>query len=292
MPRISVLMPAFNAEATVQTAATSTLRALPQDSELVVLDDGSADNTASVLEQIRDPRLRVVRGENRGPALALQSLLQSTDSLFVARMDADDRCLPTRFKAQLGAIGDAEVIFTTVRSWDGNTRPHPPRPLPVSALEFPFHLLLTNPVAHPTMLATRSVLSAAGGYRDVPSEDLDLWLRLCANGVRLKRLARPGVDYRTHAAQITAARDWRQRSWRDERTNQAYAALAEHILGQRAMRITTLSVADLSSAEKARNMTSFAEAFRTAIAVLPPLARMRAERQLRAREKWFWGELR
>lgn len=287
MPELSVLMPAYNAESTIALATRTTLAALPGDAELVVLDDGSTDGTASVVDGLGDPRLRLLSRTNGGVSSALNELLRRTDSRLVARMDADDLCLPRRFTRQIAACRTAEVTFSTIRHWNGTGRPRPARPRGIGVHEFPYHLLLTNPVAHSTMLAERGAIEQVGGYRDVPGEDYDLWLRLAASGTRMRRLALPGLAYRLHADQVTAATGWRRRSWENQQMAEAFSTLAEHLLGQPATRITSLSIAQASRQEKLRRFDEFAEAYRRATATLPTTTRRRLRRRLAERERWL-----
>lgn len=113
MPRLSVIMPARNAAVHIRTALTSTLRALPPDAELVVLDDASDDDTEQILHEVPDSRLRVIRSEsNLGVAESLNRLLDATDSQYVARMDADDVCFPWRFRVQRRQIANLDFSFT------------------------------------------------------------------------------------------------------------------------------------------------------------------------------------
>lgn len=207
MPLMSVLMPAHDADGTVVSAVSSTLRALPRDAELVVLDDASATPVEQVLGGVQDVRLRVQRSpQNLGVAGALTRLLDSTDSAFVARMDADDICLPWRFGSQLRvlAAGGVDLSFTTVvHFWDGWRRVRPGLLLPISVEAMPLHLAIHSMLCHPTLTAHRSALTEVGGYRDVPAEDYDLWLRASAAGKRLARLATPGLLYRHHGRQVS-----------------------------------------------------------------------------------------
>jgi glycosyltransferase involved in cell wall biosynthesis len=241
MPRLSVLVPARNSAATIDAALRSTLRAMPRDSELVVLDDASEDRTAEVIGRIADRRLRLLRNDVRGGvAPGLNRMLAATDSELVARMDADDVVLPWRFRTQLGALDRADVIFTTVFDWRGR-RVTPPAPVALRPEAFGLHLLVTNPVSHPTMLARRSALTAVDGYRDLPAEDYDLWLRLELAGSRQLRLAVPTLAYRIHAHQVTASTDWRHASWRDAEIAEAYRLLSERLLGRPFLRLPVLA---------------------------------------------------
>lgn len=292
MPRLVVLVPAYNAESTLGAALSSTLRALPRDSTIMVLDDGSIDATAGVARSLDDPRIRVHSRPNGGVASGLNELLRRTDSELIARMDADDLVLPGRFTRQLRAMtGGVDAVFTTVVQWGIGVR-GVPRPSGIDSTEFGLHLLLTNPVAHSTLLARRAAIEAAGGYRELPTEDYDLWLRMTAGGARLRRLPLPGLAYRVHPGQITASAQWRQSSWLDPRIAAAYTALAEQLLGVSAQRITSLSVDDsLDPEEKWERFAQFRERFEQAIEGRPAPARRALGRRLREREQWLEARL-
>lgn len=234
MTTVSCLMPVRNAAATVQTAVRSTLRALPDDAELLVRDDGSTDDTLGVLERIRDRRLRVVVGEPVGVAAGVTALLDEASAPVVARMDADDVCLPGRFRRQLALLADADLLFGPAVDWWAGTpvvRPQPFRP--VSAAAAPFALLLENPFMHPTLTAHRDVLQRLGGYRQVASEDYDLWLRAAAAGHRLVRDAHPVLVYRRHPGQVTAQPAWRAARTDTELVHEAFDALGTATVGFR-----------------------------------------------------------
>lgn len=289
MPRLSVLLPAKNAASTIEHAVRSTLEDLPPDAELVVGDDRSDDATREVVARVEDPRLRVVDCPGRGVAAALGTLLDASDSALVARMDADDVVLRGRFRRQLRALDDADAVFTTVAPWRGSGMARPTWPVGIGPDAFGFHLLLTNPVAHSTMAAGREAIVAAGGYRDVPSEDYDLWLRLQARGAVMRRLATPGILYRVHAGQVTAAEGWRLSSWQDPRTQDAFAALSRQLLGAPQMRISALAIAPLTRGEKIARMAEFDRSFRAAVRRVSLPARAALLRRLAARAEWLWA---
>lgn len=292
MPRLVVLMPAYNAESTLGTALSSTLRDLPRDAAVMVLDDGSTDATAHAARSLDDPRIHVHSRPNGGVATALNELLQRTDSQYIARMDADDLVLPGRFARQLRAMtSSVDAVFTTVVQWGAGLR-GAPRPSGIDPVDFGLHLLLTNPVAHSTLLARREAIEAVGGYRELPTEDYDLWLRMATNGARLRRLPLPGLAYRVHPGQITASAQWRRSSWLDPRIASAYAALSEQLLGTPARRITSLSVDDsLGPEEKRAHFAQFRERFEQAVKDRPAPARRSLARKLRERERWLEARL-
>lgn len=234
MPDLTVIMPARNASATVRRAVRSTLAAMPRDAELVVLDDGSTDDTLSVLQRVDDRRLRILHNEaGGGVAAGLQQLLDATDSRVVGRMDADDVTLPGRFRAQARALRHgADVVFSAVvRFGDrlGDLRPTTPLRLGPRALAH--GLLLTNPVSHPTLYARRASLDAVGGYHRCAAEDYELWLRLAAAGARLVRQRQPVLGYYTHPGQTSGGAGWTEAALAEPAMQQSYDALARQLLG-------------------------------------------------------------
>jgi glycosyltransferase involved in cell wall biosynthesis len=289
MPELSVIMPVRNGATTVQAAVTSTLRAMPTDSEIVVFDDGSTDATSAALDTIDDPRLRRLRSATSGGiTAALNAAIAATDSRFVARMDADDISLPGRFLYQLAAMRRGlDVSFTTVLPWQpGRARIPAAVPAPISRAAFPFHLLLTNPVSHPTMVARRRVLAAVGGYRAVPAEDLDLWIRLANDGRSMARLALPTLLYRIHPGQVTASSDWRLASWSDESVSRVYQLLSASMLGRPFLRMTTMaSSLDLTDDAFEHTLRDFARSFDAAVQPLSVAERYQLSRKLRERQE-------
>jgi glycosyltransferase involved in cell wall biosynthesis len=284
MPRLSVLLPVRNGATTIESAVRSTLRALPRDADLHVLDDASDDGTPAVLGRIGDARLVVHRSDTGlGVARGLGRLLEVSDSELVGRMDADDLCLPTRFRRSLRALRRADFVFTTVIEWTPGGRVSPPAPVGVGTGAFPYQLLLTNPVAHSTMVARRAAIDAVGGYREVPAEDYDLWLRAAGAGSRLRRLGIPGLAYRLHPGQVTSAAGWRLASWRNPLVAEAFGDLSEKLVGRRFPRLNALAVDAPSDEEFAATVTAFATAFRTAVAPRPTGERRRLTRLLDAR---------
>lgn len=238
MPRLTVIMPAHNAERTIAGAMRSTLVDLPRDAALHVLDDASSDGTLAVVERLaaRDKRIVVdSAGTNRGVAGTLNALLERVDGPFVARMDADDLVIPGRFRSALAALDAdrADVVFGGVVHLGPGRRLRPAAQLPISHAAFPTFLLLQNLVTHSTMVARTSVIRAVHGYRRVPSEDYDLWLRLVVSGSRLRRLGWPGVAYRHHAAQLTATDAWQSAAADNPLSAAAHADLSEQVLGVR-----------------------------------------------------------
>jgi hypothetical protein len=133
-------------------------------------------------------------------------------------MDSDDFCLPWRFDIQKRYLSRADVIFSTAlieytRNLWGFIIPQ----YPVRLSSENVNLLLTslNPLVHPTMLAKREVLVGLGGYRDVPGEDLDLWLRMAVGNFDIIRLALPVITYRVGPGQLSG-QSWYKEGWQSD----------------------------------------------------------------------------
>ena len=284
MPELSVILPARNAEGTVEQAVRSTLRAMPRDAELVVLNDRSSDRTGEVLGAIDDRRLRVIEGPGEGVGAALTMLLEKTDSRWVARMDADDITLPWRFADARRALrAGADLVFAPTIELRGRI-PVPSVPLSIRPDAFGLHLLLTNPVSHPTLVARRAALDEVGGYRNVPSEDYDLWLRCAAAGQTLRRVWRWGLIYRIHPGQVTASDQWRKASWHDPRQAAAFAEASERVVGRRLTRLVQLG--SMQTQERDVALAQFRAAVEPAVAAVPGIQGAFLRRRLAARLAW------
>lgn len=100
-PKVSVVMSVFNAGDFLQEAVDSVLAQTFNDFEFIVIDDGSTDQSLPTLKRINDPRLKIIEQENRGLIASLNRGIELSTGQYIARMDADDRCLPDRFRLQM-----------------------------------------------------------------------------------------------------------------------------------------------------------------------------------------------
>ncbi len=236
VPRLSVLMPARNAERTIGEALISTLRAMPKDAELIVLNDASSDSTLEIASSTGDSRVVVDSvSENLGVALAAERLLARASGEFIARMDSDDVCLPGRFRAELAEIRrGTDIVFSTYQRIGRGTIRRPVPPIRFGRDAARLALLLDCPYPHSTSLGRADALRAAGGYRaGAIAEDFDLWLRAAANGATMVRLARPTVLIRKSETQVTAAVGWRESLAYDPVLERSYQELTHLVWGTR-----------------------------------------------------------
>ena len=206
---MSILLPSHNASKTIGLALLSTIFFKPKGSEVLVLLDG--DNTASWLLSLfsRKKDVRVFRTKTAlGISGALNFLLQESRFDLLARMDADDVCLPGRFKKAMREIqlNGVDFVFSHMIFFGSSVKPFgllPQFPVRLNPEEAKWMLWLDNPFCHPTMVAKKSSVADLGGYQKTIYEDLDLWLRAQAADYKFKRLSRYGILYRRHAGQHT-----------------------------------------------------------------------------------------
>ena len=184
MTKISVILPVYNAETFILEAVNSILNQNFKDFELILIDDASFDNTASILSGISDSRIRLFHhDQNQGLVASLNEGLHIACGDFIARMDHDDVALPERFARQVAFLEQnpmVDVVGTGYRliDQDGNFG-HSYRP-PATSEEINWAMCFLCPLAHPTIMARREILLAHGGYDKAATfaEDYDLWERL------------------------------------------------------------------------------------------------------------------
>ena len=220
-----MVMPAKNAQNTIASALLSTLRNLPKDSQIVVWDDGSTDQTLQEIDRVADSRVEVKRSETSvGGGAARAALLKQTDSEFVANMDADDYCLPWRFGMQQKHIRNLDISFAaTVKFTDGKAALRPTNPLTYGPLDVSMSLAFHNAMSHPSMYARREALEKAGGYRNLTvAQDYDLWLRAATVGLKMGRLGMPCVGYRQNENQVSRQGNYEERIRSQEQLVDAY----------------------------------------------------------------------
>jgi glycosyltransferase involved in cell wall biosynthesis len=218
MTTVSVIMPVYNTERFVAQTTESVLAQTFCDFELLAIDDGSTDGSRAILKSFakRDPRVRVISRPNKGLVGTLNEGLELARGEFVARIDADDLCDPSRFELQLNALNDdpnlvAVGCCAAAIDEDGNRLGDYSTPLTHEDIEAS-HLKGDSAIHHPSVMFRTRVVRDLGGYRDlVPCEDFDLWLRLGEVG-RLANLPERLITKRLFPGSIVATTlDKRQR---------------------------------------------------------------------------------
>ena len=224
-------MPVYNARRYLAEAVRSVLGQTLTDFELILVDDGSTDGSARVIDAFAraDDRVRLVRRPNAGVTRSLNEGIALSRGRYVARMDADDRCLPFRLARQVEYL-DAHPECVAVGSRVVLMDPHG-SPLGRSGHatdhESIDRKLLTHSgwaMVHPTVMMRRQAVVDLGGYdeRWVACEDHDLFLRLAERG-RLANLAQPLLWYRRHYQSVNFVKHASQTKLKRELLQAAHA---------------------------------------------------------------------
>jgi glycosyltransferase involved in cell wall biosynthesis len=184
-PEISVIIPAYNASRTVGTAVDSVLAQSFVDFELLVIDDGSQDGTAEVVQARDDPRVNCIRTENGGVSVARNRGLDLATGSYVAFLDADDVWEPTKLEQQHRAMSERPEVglcFASTHHVDDDLQPTGLHPAPQRSDYTEALLLEGNIIAGSasSAMARTSLIDQAGRFDPRLSlcADWDMWLRV------------------------------------------------------------------------------------------------------------------
>jgi glycosyltransferase involved in cell wall biosynthesis len=248
-PLVSVIVPVFNGRDHVVVAIESALAQSMDRLEVVVVDDGSSDGSGELAESIagRDPRVRVIRQENRGLSGARNTGLRESRGTYVGFLDADDLWLPEKLERQVPLLAPGRVVFS-----DGflmrNDAVSDERIFGsgrvAAAIDFDA-LLEQNPIPVLTVLIERELLLDVGGFDEglLSVEDWDLWFRLHATGrVSFIGIDEPLACYRVHPGGLSSDRlsmaRWRLRvleKLADASSGQTHRAVIRRCKAERQM---------------------------------------------------------
>jgi glycosyltransferase involved in cell wall biosynthesis len=198
--RIAFVIPAYQAAAVVERAiASARAQSAPADA-IIVVDDGSRDETAALAEA---SGARVICQMNGGPAAARNTGIQATRAEWIALLDADDISRPGRLELERPHLGDPRVALVAgLSAREDRTSAVPPGEIDFDTL------WLRNWIPTSTVLLRKAAWEAVGGFdetRDlIGVEDYNLWLRLAHAGWRFTILPEPLVDYRPTPQSLTA----------------------------------------------------------------------------------------
>lgn len=200
MPHASIIVPAFNAAATLSDTLTSLSSQTYRDFEIVVVDDGSIDETAAIARRhaVEDPRIRLVQQINRGLAGARNTGIAQSLGAVVGFCDADDLWLPEKLAthvAHLAGAPDVGISYSGSNMIDDNGQPigHAQRPRLRNVTSA--HVFKRNPIGNGSAPVIRRAALQALAWRPAvetqrdwvfdetfrQSEDIECWLRLCVS---------------------------------------------------------------------------------------------------------------
>ena len=190
--KISVVIPAYNAAHFLPRCLSSVFAQTLQPSEVIVVDDGSTDDSAEIARKLG---ARVVSRPNGGLSAARNTGVRSASNEWVALLDADDLWSPDKLRAQADLVqADTVLVYTGIRIFgDEGVRTIRPGASPAEARKM---LRYRNPITPSTVLAKREALARNGGFReDIRAcEDWEMWVRLQRLG-NFAAVTEPLTDY-------------------------------------------------------------------------------------------------
>jgi glycosyltransferase involved in cell wall biosynthesis len=178
---ITVLLPAYNNSEYIESAIRSILNQTFTDFELLIIDDFSSDDTVERIKNINDPRIRLILNEkNLGLGRTLNLGLEMAKYDLVARMDSDDISLPDRLSVQhdfMTANPEIGVLSCSYAMMSGGKIIYTVRAAETHAV-IRQRLVLHSEIMHPCVMYRKSEILKYGGYKNIPVEDYELWLRI------------------------------------------------------------------------------------------------------------------
>jgi len=214
-PKISVILPIYNSSQYLRDTLKSITAQTFVDWELIAIDDGSTDDSLKILREYSEtePRLIIVSRENKGLPRTLNEGIRLAKGEWIARIDADDICLPQRFQRQLEWLKNTKCDICGTWYKEFGKYNHVLYKQPVENDDIYFRLHFENPLGHPTVMVRTSVLrSFLYDETKECSQDYDLWCRMAVENIKMTNLPEVLLYYRTSENQITSKKSGLQKS--------------------------------------------------------------------------------
>jgi glycosyltransferase involved in cell wall biosynthesis len=202
LPLVSIVLPVKNGSDYISDAIESLLSQTFSDFELIVIDDGSTDQTAQIVQGFSDARIRLISQENQGVSKASNRGFMMARGKYITRHDHDDLSLPERLEKQVQYLeGHSECHFvgTWAQIWEGDQPTSRIHCHPTKPGEIAFFLLFNSPFVHSSCLYRKEVFEDTHGYTSnddrVPPEDYEYFSRISRSHV-MANIPEPLVVYR------------------------------------------------------------------------------------------------
>ena len=208
-PLISVVLPAFNSAPHLAQALDSILAQTLDDFELLIIYDESSDQTRSIIESYmaKDGRVRLIEGQKARLVGALNQGIAASRGKYIARMDADDVSLPTRFEKQVQAIDQSELDFCgcDIVMMDESGHPIKDILMPQTADLITITLACTVPFAHGSVMMRKAFLDQHDllYQKGASAEDYDFWCNAFGLGARFGNIREPLFHYRDFSQSLS-----------------------------------------------------------------------------------------
>ena len=210
-PKLSVVMPVYNAEKFLPAAIISIINQTFTDYEFIIIDDGSSDDSLKIIKRFaeEDSRIQVISRENKGLIYSLNEALERARGQFIARMDGDDISLPFRFERQLAFMQSKCVDvcgchFLTINEDDKKIDS---TLVPLTQDSLLANLATTAPFAHGSVMMRREFLLNEnlryGEKCYTNAEDYALWTDMYRQGARFGNVDDFLFEYREYSTSLS-----------------------------------------------------------------------------------------
>ncbi len=209
IPLVSVVMNVHNGEKYLEEAIRSILVQSYRHFEFIIINDGSTDDTQSILDRllVEDDRLQVFHQEQRGIYCSANRGCRVAKGKYIARFDADDISFSQRLELQVAFLEEhphIAVLGTAVIRINGNGDPIETYSPPIEPSQVKATLPYWDAIVQPTAMMRKDNFLQLNGYREVYqlAGDYDLWMRM-SEQFKLANLSEPLIYWRMHAGQVT-----------------------------------------------------------------------------------------
>ena len=210
MPLISVVIPVFNGEKTINETIQSVLKQTLSDLEIIVIDDGSQDRTLEIVQSIQDGRIQVFSYPNAGVSPSRNRGFSHAGAEFISFLDADDLWLPDKLESQFRALQEnpqAAIAYSWTDYIDESGQwLHPSDRITVQGEAYERILLGNFLESGSNALIRREAFTKVGGFDEslVGPEEWDLFIRIAAAGYHFVAVEKAQILYRVSATSISA----------------------------------------------------------------------------------------
>ena len=210
-PLVSVLFPCYNAAEFQVQSLESILNQTYRNLEIIIIDDGSTDNTVDIVKKYadQDPRIRFYQNpENRKLIFTLNRGIEIASGKYIARMDSDDISFPERIEKLVAVLEDSpEVDFASSGFYIIDTKGkiiYTSVPKALTGKPLKFVSFFSTPLLHPGLLIRSELLKTAGFSSEyIHCEDYELFSRLVMNGRVARNISKPLIYYRANPASVS-----------------------------------------------------------------------------------------
>ena len=213
-PTVSVIITTYNYGRFIAGAINSVLGQTRRPDEIIVVDDGSTDDTAAQVAAYADQGVRYIRQANSGPGAARNTGIRAGQGALIAFLDADDRWLPDKLARQIAHLHAYPAAgLVTGSEWQVFESGQPPlyvRRPPVGAARLYPQILMENSIGNPSLTLVRRVCFDRVGMFDagIPlGQDWDMWIRI-ARAFPVGVVDAPLITFTRHTTSITAGKVW------------------------------------------------------------------------------------